>query len=328
MPNQSRRRFVLAAAACGTLSACDTVESWKWEAPEKRAFAAFLPDRADYDVEATRAGLLRIQEKLRITVQMQTYSGEAALVEALRKAAATQASMLFAYGPEGANAMAALGTEFPAQRFSLIQASATAPQVATYSVAHEQSAWLAGAAAGLLSTKKVVGHVGSANDEVQALARTAFNAGLQTSAPKARFLSGFSSDPARMAAAQIDAGAEILFHTLPADDGALRNLAQERRIPLIGRGPDWLAKTPGTYIAAAFADPGIAAFQAGQDGYDGLWRSGLQRRIGLTNPQAVRLILAPKVPPEIQQRIGLYQRELVAGGYRIPTKYDGQEFKL
>jgi basic membrane protein A and related proteins len=326
MSNLSRRRFVLATAACGTLSAC-SMESWNWEAPEKRGFAAFLPDGPDYDAQAIRAGLLRIQERLGTTVQIQSYAEQTALREAVRGVAATPVSMVLGYGPEAATVLREAGVEFPAQRFSVIQTSATAAHLASYSVAHEQSAWLAGAAAGMLSNQKAVGHVGSANDETQALARAAFSAGLHETAPKARFLTGFGADPARMAAAQIDAGAEIIFHTLP-DDSPLRALAEQRRVPLIGRGADWLKKTQGVYLASAFADPGIAAFQAGQDAYDGLWRRGLQRRIGLTNPQAVRLVLAERVPPAIQQRVGLFQRELIAGGYRIAGHYDGPEFKL
>lgn len=329
MPTLQRRRFILAAAACGTLSAC---ESWFWRAPEKGPLAAYIPSDSVPVVDrlAAERGLQRIESDLRIPVVLQQSPGAIGLEAALRGLAASEATMVMVYGEDATAALQKLVVEFPGQRFSAVQVETAADtRIATYSVAHEQSAWLAGTLAGLLSTKKIVGHIGDVRTGTALKARAAFHDGLRAASGQAKFLSSFAetNQLSRAAQAQIAAGAEIIFHTLD-NDAALASIARERRIPLIGRGKDWLAETSSVYVAAALSDPGVAAFQAGQDLYDSLWKGGVQRRIGIENPRAVSLVMAEKIPPAIQQRVGLFQRELKAGGYKIATQYDGPEFKI
>ncbi|HKY01365.1 MAG TPA: BMP family ABC transporter substrate-binding protein [Burkholderiales bacterium] len=328
MPIHQRRRFILAAAACGTLSAC---ESWFWRAPEKGPLAAFIPldTLPDADRLATLRGLERIESDLRIPVTLQQSAGVIGLEAALRNLAASDSTMMMVYGDEAAAVIGKIAADFPKQRFSAIQTEISDPQIASYSVAHEQSAWLAGTLAGLLSTKKIVGHVGDTRSPAALQERAAFYEGLRTSAAQAKFLSSFVAPDqlGRAATKQIAAGAEIIFHTLD-DDTRLATISRERRLPLIGRGKDWLAETSGVYVAAAVADPGIAAFQAGQDLYDSLWKGGIQRRLGVENPRAVRLVMAEKIPAAIQQRVELFQRELKAGGYKIAMQYDLPDFKI
>lgn len=319
----SRRRFVI-AAACGALAGC---ESWSWRAPEKGPLAAYIPE-GDSGAESAYQGVLRIRDRLRIPVTIQRSLGSASLSEALRNLAASDVTLVMVYGSEAADALAKLSIDYPNQRFALIQAEVIAPQVATYSVAHEQSAWLAGTAAGLLSRKKIVGHIGVGRNETALVARAAFYSGLQTALPQSKFLSSFvaQNEVASRIKAQITAGADLIFHTLDGDDAALVTLARQHNVPLIGRGRDWLTQGSGTYAASAIADVGVASFTAGQDLYDGLWKAGLNRRIGVENADAVRLKLAEHTPEAVRQRVDLYQRELKAGGYRVETKYDGREF--
>jgi basic membrane protein A len=266
---------------------------------------------------------------LRIPVTLQQSAGAEGLEATLRSLAASDATMVIVYGDEAAAAVSKIAAVFPEQRFSVVQSEIADLQIATYGVAHEQSAWLAGTFAGLLSTKKIVGHVGDTRSPAALQARAAFYDGLRTAAEKAKFLSSFVAPEqvGRAATAQMAAGADIIFHTLD-DDARLLALSHERRLPLIGRGKDWLAQTSGGYVAAALSDPGVAAFQAGQDLYDSLWKRGIQRRIGVENPRAVRLAMAQKIPAAIQQRVELFQRELKAGGYKIAMQHDIPDFKI
>lgn len=330
MQNPNRRRLILAAAACGTLTAC---ESLLWSAPEKGPLSAYLPENTgDSGTEGAYQALLRLRERLGIAIEIQQAVGRPGLEEALRRMAASSSTMVLAYGSEAGAILQRIAPDYPAQRFSLIQAEAPTP-LSCYSVLHEQSAWLAGAAAGLLSRKKIIGHIGElrgdTRSETALTARAAFYGGLQTALPGAKLLSTFGgeADAGRIARAQIAAGADLVFHTLEKDNVALLAAARETRTPLIGRGRDWLSLSPELYAAAAIADPGVALFQAGQDFYDGLWKTGTRRRIGLENPNAVRLKLAERTPPAVQQRVGLYQRELQSGGHKIPPRYEGAEFK-
>jgi basic membrane protein A and related proteins len=328
MQNLNRRRFILAAAASSTLVGLTACESWTWRPPEKGPLSAFLPEGADSGVEGAYKALLRMRDRLGIPVEIQQAVGRPGLEEALRHMAASSSTMVLAYGSEAGTVLQRIAADYPAQRFSLIQADAAAP-VSCYKVLHEQSAWLAGTAAGLLSRTKIVGHIGELRSETALASRAAFYSGLRAALPQAKLLSSFvePGNLGRIARAQIAAGADLVFHTLETDDAPVLAVARESRVPLIGRGRDWLAQTPEIYAMAAIADPGVAVFQAGQDFYDGLWKPGTQRGIGLENAEAVRLKLSERTSAAVQQRVGLFQRELKAGNYKIAPRYDGAEFK-
>ena len=68
--------------------------------------------------------------------------------------------------------------ELPEQRFTSIQGSLTRPNLAVYEVLQDESAWLAGAAAGLLTKTNVVGHMSGLRVRPGLKARAAFAAGL------------------------------------------------------------------------------------------------------------------------------------------------------
>jgi hypothetical protein len=62
----------------------------------------------------------------------------------------------------------------------------------------------------------------------------------------------------------------------------------------------------------------IAAFLAGR--FE-------DRRIGLAEPAAVRLALAPGVAPELAARLDALRGEILSGRVAVPEGYDGPEWK-
>lgn len=331
--NNARRTFIFGTLAAGVLTGCS---GWGWRAPEKGPIAAMFPGRIDDGgfIESGYRGLLRIRDELKIPIHYidQVPPERERMLEALRELAKSDATLVIAHGGQTAEPVQRVAWEFPEQRFAVIQGELTRPNLAAYQVLQEQSTWLAGAAAGLLTKSNVVGHMSGLRVTPGLKARAAFAAGLQETNAKARLLTNFSGtqdDAAvakRIALAEIDAGADIIYTMLNAGRTGAIEACRERGVKQIGNVRDWVAAMPDVFVASAVADVGAALFQAGRDLHDNLWKGELVRRIGVSDPQAVRLALADNVPADVKARMDVLRKEMATGRIRIPTDYAGPEF--
>ena len=328
-----RRRLLLAGASALALGAC---AKWRSQAPERGPVAAMFPGRIDDGgfIEAGYRGLMRIRDELGIPVRYVdgVVADEEAMKAALRELADSDAKLVIAHGGQASEAVQRVAWEFPQQRFVSIQGHLTRPNLAVYEVLQEQSAWLAGAAAGLLTKSNVVGHMSGLRVRPGLNARAAFAGGLASTNSRARLLTNFSGtqdDPAvarRIALAQIDAGADLIFTMLNAGRTGAIEACRERGVKQIGNVRDWVAAMPDVFVGSAIADAGVAVFLAGRDLSDNLWKGEVVKRFGVRYPDAVRLALAPTVPPPVRDRVDLLAKEMAAGAIAIPTTYSGPEF--
>jgi basic membrane protein A and related proteins len=333
IPGFPRRRFLAAGASALALGACSR---WSSPAPEHGPIAAMFPGRIDDGgfIEAGYRGLMRVRDDVGIPVSyVDDVAPEAeAMKDVLRRLARSDAKMVIAYGGQTSEAVQRVAWEFPQQRFTVIQGFLTRPNLAIYEVLQEQSAWLAGAAAGMLTKTNVVGHMSGLRVRPGLKARAAFADGLATTNPRAKLLTNFSGtqDDAglakRIAFAQIDAGADIIFTMLNAGRAGAIEACRERGVKQIGNVRDWVAVMPDVFVASAVADGGVAIVQVARDLHDSLWKGDLVKRIGIRNRDAVRLALAPTVPEAVKVRIAAFTQEMVAGSIKIPEEYSGPEF--
>jgi len=332
-PPNHRRRLLLAAAAVPALGACDKFRSLP---PERGPIVAMFPGRVDDggSIEAGYRGLLRVRDELGIPIRYvdDVAPQEEAMKSALRELADSNAKMVIAYGDQASAAAQRIAWEFPDQRFTLIQGELLRPNLAIYEVLQEQSSWLAGAAAGLLTRANTVGHLAGLRTRPALQARAAFAGGLTYTNATAKLLTNFSGvrdDAAaakRIAAAEIDAGADVVYIMLGADRSGAIEACRERGVKPIGSGRDWVAAMPEVFVASAVADTGVAVLQLGRDLYDNIWKGDFTRRIGVRNAAAVRLALAADVTEPINARIALLTLEIAAGNIKIPGQYAGAEF--
>ncbi len=328
-----RRRLLLAGASALALGAC---AKWRSQAPEHGPVAAMFPGRVDDGgfIESGYRGLMRIRDELGIPVRYVDgiAPDEEIMKAALRDLADSDAKLVIAQGGQASEAVQRVAWEFPQQRFVSIQGHLTRPNLALYEVLQEQSAWLAGAAAGQLTKSNVVGHMSGLRVRPGLDARAAFAGGLASTNPRARLLTNFSGtqdDPAvarRIALAQIDAGADLIFTMLNAGRIGAIEACRERGVKQIGNVRDWVTAMPDVFVASAVADAGFAVFQAGRDLSDNLWKGEVVKRFGVRYPDAVRLALAPTVPPAVRDRVHALTKEMAAGAIAIPTTYSGPEF--
>jgi basic membrane protein A len=256
------------------------------------------------------------------------------LTEAIRSLAKENPDLIISHGGQTAKAMQAVAPEFPNIKFSVTQGDVSGENLSSYEVAQEQSAWLAGAAAGLLTKTGVVGHISAHRVKPGLKGRAAFADGLRATNPRAKFLTTFigKQDDAALAKstaeAQIKQGADIIFTMLSAERSGVIEACQEAGVHQIGNVRDWHKDYPDVFIASAMADVSVAPLRAAKDLADGNWQSGKVVKIGLGDTGAAKLALAPSVPDDVVKKIDKLTSEIESGKIEVSTEYTGEEFSL
>jgi len=255
-----------------------------------------------------------------------------ALEQALRRLAAGAPDMIVAHGGQNDAPARAVAQAFPALRFVVAQGSAKGPNLSSYEVVQEQSAFLAGALAALTTRTGIVGHMSGIRVTPGLKGRAAFVAGAHHVDPKVQVLTNFSGNQDdnalsyRVASALIDARADIIFTMLNAGRRGAIDACRARGVFQIGNVIDWTRVAPDVFVGSAIADSGLGLFNAVADLAAGRFVPDVIRQIGLEEPQAVRLALADSVDPTIARRIAGLSADIVARRIDVPTRYEGLEF--
>jgi basic membrane protein A len=257
-----------------------------------------------------------------------------ALEDALSAAAASGAGLVLAQGGQCEAAAQAVAPRFPGVRFVVVQGHATGANLHAYRAAQEQSAFLAGAAAGLMAGGGVVGHVSGIRPRPGLLARAAFAAGIAHVAPEVRLLSIFTGDQddaARATAAAerlAVAGARLVFTMLNAAQAAVMQVARRRGIALAGDGHDWVAAHPGLFQLAAIADTGGVMEAAIADFAEDRRPLGEEVVFGLSTPAIVRLACGGAVPAPVRAVVAAIAAAMREGRVEIPDGVAVEELSV
>ncbi len=327
------RRRLLAPLALLPLAGCAsrTVPA-NAGAPAAALFAGRIDDGGF--MQAGYEGLVQARDRWGLAIRYRdgVPPQTEALAAALRQLAADGPALVIAHGGQNNAAAEQVAAAFPAVRFVVTQGSVTGPNLSSYEVLQEQSAWLAGALAGLTTRTGVVGHMSGIWVRPGLKGRAAYADGVRTANPRARLLTNFSGNQddnalsERIALAQIDAGADVIFTMLNAGRQGAIDACRRRGVRQIGNVGDWTQRDPTVFVGSAVADVGQAVRQAAGDVAEGRWKPGVVRQLGLADPGAVRLALAPDVPAAVRDRLAAYAQAIASGAQPVPEDYRGPEF--
>jgi basic membrane protein A len=255
-----------------------------------------------------------------------------ALAAALRDLARQNPDLIVAHGGQNNAAARTVAAEFPGIAFVVTQGNVTGANLASYEVLQEQSAFLAGALAGLMTRSGVVGHMSGIRVVPGLKGRAGYAHGVAHTNPKAKLLTNFSGNQddnalsRKVATAMIAAGADIVFTMLNAGRTGAIEACREKGVQQIGNVVDWTTIVPDVFVASACADSGRAVYQAIADKAAGRFAAGVIRQVGLETPEAVRLTMAPRVPEAVRSRIAELSADIVAGRVSVPHEWTGEEF--
>ena len=252
----------------------------------------------------------------------------ALLQEALRRLAAETPWLVVAHGGQNSEAARTVAAEFPEAAFVVTQGGVTGPNLASYEVLQEQSAFLAG----LTTTSRVVGHMSGIRVAPGLKGRAAFANGLAQAAPGAVLLTNFCGDQdnvelsGRVAIAMSQAGADTIFTMLNAGRAGAIEACRQRGMAQIGNVGDWVSLMPDVFIGSAVADSGLAMAAAIEDRAAEHLVSDQVRYIGLERPEAVRLTMADRVPTAVKSQVAQAASDIAAGRLTVSTEWTGLEF--
>lgn len=287
-------------------------------------------------MEAGYEGLQKIRERFGAEIDhIDGVKPEKALLEdALRKLAAARPDMVIAHGGQNSEAARTVAPEFPDIAFVVVQGNVTGPNLSSYEVLQEESAWLAGAAAGLLTKSGTVGHISGIRVPPGLKGRGGFYNGLMHTRPDAKFLTIFAGDQddarlaARVAKAEMAEGADIIFTMLNAGRQGVTDAMGGTGARQIGNVIDWTRVEPGIFVASAVADVSIPSVQAVEDFTKSNWKPGVVKAIGLENPDAVSLTLSGDVPQEVRAKMDELREAIVRDEIEVSTEYGGPEVEM
>lgn len=337
--NLSRRRFLttLAASSAGAI-ALPALLSRQAQSADALKVGMLIPGQIDDGgfMEAGYKGLLNVEGKFQAAAQFiaDVPPELDAMAAALRDLAMAEPDLVFAHGGQCSEAAELVAPDFPGSQFVVVQGFVIGENLSSYEILQEQSAWLGGALAGLMTETQVVGHISGIRVRPGLKGRAAFADGLRYTNPDAEFLTifcGYQDDvelAKTVALAEIEAGADIIFTMLNAGRTGAIEACREQGIYQIGNVRDWYADAPEVFIASAIANVSMASVLATQDYVDGNFGGNVLRKVGLEIPEAVRLAMAPTVPPDCIDEIESLAQKIIDGDIEVPEEYDGPEFQM
>lgn len=255
----------------------------------------------------------------------------ATLLAAIEAGAVTGPDMIVIHGGRSNEAMEVAAPCFPQIKFLSTHGEHAGANFSAHTIAQPQSAFLAGAFAGLMTRSGVVGHLSGIRIAPGLRSRAAYAAGVRKTNPQARLVTcfcGTQDDNAvskRAALAEIDAGIDIMYTMLNTGRAGAIEACRERGILQIGNAGDWTRIHPDVFIASAIADTGRLVYDWIATVLNDPDAPGTLRELGVEDPLAVRLEMAQRVPQEVRDRIEALRTELVRTQPRWTTDYDGEE---
>lgn len=255
-----------------------------------------------------------------------------ALVAAVEQGLRGQPDFVVIHGGRSNEAMELLAPRYPEVKFLSTHGERCGPNFSAYTIGQPQSAFLAGALAGLMTQSGVVGHLSGIRIPPGLRSRVAWAAGVRATNAQARIVTCFCGTQddhevaRRVTLAEIDAGVDILYTMLNTGRSGAIDACRERGIVQIGNARDWTRVDPNVFIAAAIADTGRLV-------YDWLARvladpdaPGTLQELGLEDARAVRLEMSSMVPAAVRARIDELSAMLVQTRPHWGIEYDGTEF--
>lgn len=287
-------------------------------------------------MEAGYNGLLKIKKELELETSYidKIQPKKELLINALRELAKKNPDMIIAHGGQNSQAVQAISNDYPDIKFVVVQGHVTGKNISSYEVLQEESAWLAGAAAGMLTETNIVGHISGIRVTPGLKGRAAFADGLKYTNPNATFLTNFcgyqdDSDIAyKVATSQIKAGADIIFTMLNSGRTGATKAMEENKVKQFGNVVDWYPTNPKVFAGSAIANVSMGSFQAAKDLKTGKWEANTINQIGLEDNNSVSLALAPYVSDEIKEKINTLRKEIVDGKIVVSIEYTGPEFQF
>jgi len=281
-------------------------------------------------------GLSRAERELGVSVSFLEPVGSEDREAALRLFAAQGLDLVLAVGFIFTSDVDAVARAYPEVRFACVDYAGPAelmpPNVEGLSFREEEGSFLVGAVAGLLSKTHHVGFVGGMTIPLIRKFEAGYGAGVKAACPSCVVHSAYAGstpdafkDPARgrsLAAFEIAAGADVLFHASGATGHGVFEGAREAGALGIGVDSDQYDDVPGTVVTSMVKRVDVAVFDAIKQSILGGFRPGM-RTFGLAESGIDYVHEGPHaagLPDDVKAKVAAFRAEVVAGRQRVPAE--------
>ncbi|MDH6200707.1 basic membrane protein A [Rhizobium leguminosarum] len=233
-------------------------------------------------MESGYDGLVAAQKKYgdKIAVQMIENINYADMEQALTQLASSNA-LVIGVGGQTQAAVMKIAKRFPDIKFSIVggNAGAELPNVAGYDVKQAEIAFVAGAAAAMLSKSGAVSYVGGMELPSIVNAGKEFGNGAKYVNPNVKYFEAYTGDFDDLAKAKeatltaIAQGADVHYHILNLGLRGMEQAAKEKGTHIIGSYTNYCGTDP-LYLAYSITGVGFQVKYAIDETVGGTWKAG------------------------------------------------------
>lgn len=317
----SRRHFTLAATAVAVLALSPLAQ-----AADPLAVGILIPgSKSDKGwMESGYDGLVAAQKEFgdKIKVQMIENINYADMEQALTNLASKNA-LVIGVGGQTQAAVLKVSKRFPKTKFSIVGGNKgeDLANVAGYDVKQAEIAFVAGAAAAMLSKNGAVSYVGGMEIPSIVNAGKEFGNGAKYINPKIKYFENYTGDFDNVAKskeatlAAIAQGADVHYHILNLGLRGMEQAAKEKGTKIVGSYTDRCGSDP-LYPAYSITGVGYQVQYAISESVKGTWKAGY-KAFGLAmGPQASDMVVCGATPA-MKTKLEEIKKDILNGKIKV-----------
>jgi basic membrane protein A len=245
------------------------------------------------------------------------------------------AKLIIAQGFQWGDPVLKVSPQYPDTKFVVMTGLVKGPNVASIFPMQQQGSFLLGALAAMMSKTGVIGFVGGETYPNIINIEEGYKQGARLINPNIKILTDYLQDfnnPAKgkeAALAQINSGADFLFHVADTSGHGVIEAAQARGVYAFGAVADQNKLAPNTVLTSFMIDMDKAYDQTFKSIRDGtfvgkLTKPGLETGKGASGDGIVYLApfhsLANKVPAGVNARLNQLTQDVISGKIVVPER--------
>jgi basic membrane protein A len=287
--------------------------------------------------DAAYAGLVRGRDQLGISFDYFEPKEPTDREAALRIFANGASKLIIGVGFLFSDDIRKVALEYPDKEFACVdytwnEGDSIPPNLVGLKFREEEGSYLVGALAGLVTQSGIVGFVGGMDIPLIHKFEAGYRAGFEKTHPGGKVLVNYAGvtgdafkNPAKgkeLGLAQIDAGADILFHASGSTGLGVFEAVRQRDKLAIGVDADQAAQAPGHVLTSMIKRVDVAVFDVIRRARDGQFTGGILSE-GLKeggvdyvyNKENANLI-----PPPIHDEVEALRKQIVDGTLSVPSR--------
>jgi basic membrane protein A and related proteins len=279
--------------------------------------------------EAAYNGAERFKKETGIAYREFEVTNEAQREQALRNMARRGSPIVVGIGFSQASGIEKVAKEFPAIKFTIIDAVVDLPNVQSIVFKEHEGSFLVGMAAAMASKTGKVGFVGGMDIPLIRKFALGYDEGAKYVNPKIEIFQNMTgttpaawNDPTRggeLARSQFDRGADVVYAAAGATGLGVLQAAKDKGRLAIGVDSNQNHLHPGTILTSMVKRVDLAVYETFKSAKDGAWKPGL-RNLGVAEGgvgYALDEHNRKLITPEMEKRLTQARADIIAGKIKV-----------